>query len=541
MNSTENSLTTIKQLKREIAEQKSAKEHTKEMVDYLNNLIALIPGHIYWLDKNSTFVGCNDQQAKTIGLSSRHEIVGKTIYDFQNKENADVIIKINNQIMATKTPQLIEEKAFLADGHTQGTYLSYKTPLYDKKNNIIGLLGASFDITEHKELEEKLKCAKEKAEAANIAKIEFLANISHDIRTPISGIIGMAQILESRLKESQNKIFIKNIAESANQLLKILNEVIDYSKTEIYQQPIRQNKFNLKNIIKDVTKSFSIDIKEKNIKIKVNYSPKSQYFIGDKIRIYRILLNLVSNAIKFTESGNIYINISVNEKKNNKVILKLEVSDTGIGIPSDMIPNIFEKFTRLSSSYKNIYQGSGLGLAIVKRFITDIGGIIEVTSQINKGTTFTCLIPLKLTSENLCETKFVFKKLPRIKETNKLNILLIEDDKTCQLSQQILLTDMGHTVNIADSGTTALNLITKPYDLIITDIGLADIDGYQLARIIRKSEKNQSTPIIALTAHLSEENKTQCISSGINMVLHKPMNLEEIQHAIHTLTHDPPK
>ena len=530
MNS-ENLLTTIKQLKQEIAELKKAKQR-------LEYIINALPIHIYWLDKNNTFLGCNTQQAKTTGLKSNHEIIGKTIYDFQTKENTDIIIQNNNEIMTKGITKIIEEKAFLTNSHIQGTYLSYKSPLYDKNNNVTGLLGASFDITERKELEEKLKHAKEKADAANIAKTEFLANISHDVRTPISGIIGMTQILESRLKKSQNKLFVKNISESANQLLKILNEVIDFSKIETYRQPIHQNKFNLKDIIKDVIKSFSTDIKEKNIKIEVNYSPKSQYFIGDQIRIYRIFLNLVSNAVKFTESGNIYINISANEKKNNKVILKLEVSDTGIGIPNDMIPRIFEKFTRLSSSYKNVHQGSGLGLAIVKRFVMDMGGTIEVTSQINKGTTFTCLIPLKLTSKNLCETKFVFKKLPRIKETNKLNILLIEDDKTCQLSQQILLADMGHIVDTADSGTEAINLITKPYELIITDIGLSDLDGYQLAKIIRKSDDNQLTPIIALTAHLPEENKTQCINSGINIVLHKPMNLEEIQRAIHTLTRD---
>lgn len=534
MKSTETPQTALKQLKQEIAELKKVKQQ-------LEYIINTLPVHIYWLDKNNTFLGCNTQQAKTIGLKSSQKIIGKTIYNFQTKENADVIIKNNNKIMTTKIPQLIEEKAFLADSHSQGTYLSYKTPLYDKKNNVIGLLGASFDITERKELEEKLKRAKKEADAANIAKTEFLANISHDVRTPISGIIGMAQVLESRLKESQNISFVKQISKSANQLLTILNEVIDYSKTETSHQPARQDKFNLKDIINDVIKSFSTDIKEKNIRIKINYSPRLQNFIGDKIRIYRILLNLVSNAVKFTESGNIYINIFVNEKKNNKVILKLEVSDTGIGIPNDVIPNIFEKFTRISSSYKNVHQGSGLGLAIVKRFVADLGGTIDVTSQINKGTTFTCSIPLKLTSKNLDETKITFKKLPRIKNTNKLNILLVEDDKICQLSQQLLLTDMGHIVDIANSGITATNLITKPYDLIITDIGLSDLNGNQLAKIIRKSDNNRLTPIIALTAHLFEENKTQYLDSGINMILHKPMNLEEIQHAIHSLVRDPKK
>lgn len=513
---------------------KSVEEHAQEMIDYLNNIISLIPGHVYWLDRNNVFLGCNDQQAKTIGLISRHEIIGKTIYDFQARENAEAIIKINNDIMTTRIPQVTEEKAFLEDGYSEGTYLSYKTPLYNKNNNVIGLLGVSFDITERKQLEEKLRSAKEKAEIANRAKTEFLANISHDIRTPLSGIIGMTQVLQSRLTKQGDKELVKNIAQSAKQLLKILNLVIEFSESASY--PVCYNKFNLKTCIKEVTEVFATNIKEKNLKMNINYlTDIPKYFIGDDVRINRVVLNLLNNAIKFTPAGDISINVAMQQQKNNdQVTLQLTIADTGIGIPQDKIDNIFEKFVRLSDSHKGIYQGAGLGLAIVKRLIIDMQGTIEVTSEINKGSTFICKIPLSLPKDK--ETyKFIKPPCEKI-QIPKLNILLIEDDKVCQLSQQILLNELGHNIDIADSGQAAIKAITKPYDLIISDIGLPDIDGYKLAEKIRQSDNNQNTPIIALTAHVSEENKIKCFNAGIDIVLHKPMDQEEIKSAMYTLT-----
>jgi PAS domain S-box-containing protein len=520
---------------------KPIEEHAQDIIDYLNNIIALIPCHVYWLDRNNVFLGCNDQQAKTIGLRSRHEIVGKTIYDFQIKENAEAIIKINNDIMSTKIPQTIEERAYLSDGLSEGTYLSYKIPLCDNKNNVIGLLGISLDITQRKQLEEKLQLAKEKAENANRAKTEFLANISHDIRTPISGIIGMTQILYSRLIKQDHKEFVKNIAQSAKQLLKILNLVIDFSEIESKSQPIQYNKFNLKTCIKEVTDTLAITIKEKNLNININYlTDIPEYIVGDDIRINRILLNLLNNAIKFTPKGAISIGASIEQPKDSKqIILQLAISDTGIGIPQDRINDIFDDFVRLSASYKGIYQGAGLGLAIVKRLITDMQGTIEVTSEINKGSTFTCKIPLLLPKEKQTykpiKVKATKKIADKIIPVPKLNILLIEDDNVCQLSQKILLSELGHNVDTAESGKQALALISKHYDIIISDIGLPDIDGYQLAEKIKKSKNNSNTPIIALTAHVADEYKQKCLDHGINIVLHKPMNLDEIQQVISAL------
>lgn len=520
---------------------KSAEEYTQEMINYLNNIIAIMPGHIYWKNKNGVYLGCNDQQAKTLNFNSGKDIIGKTDHDLPWKNGAANLIAIDKDVMRTKKIHIVEEPVTLPD-KSKAIFLSQKVPLLEKNGDAIGILGVSVNITEQKQLEKKLKAAKVKAEAANIAKTEFIANISHDIRTPISGIIGMTQVLELRLGNTKIKTFVQKIAKSANQLLRILDEIIDFSKIETRYHSVRCNNFNLRKLITEIIEMFNTTIKEKNIKLSVNYQDNiPSMFIGDDIRINRILLNLISNAIKFTKQGYILINVTIQKEINNKVIIKLIIEDTGIGISKDKIPFIFERFSRLSSSYKGTYKGIGLGLAIVKRFLTEIGGAISVANRINEGSVFSCTIPLRLPnkkqlekhSEQISEKKH-FKK----NRHSKLNILLVEDDKTCQLSQQILLTDMGHNVDTADSGEEAIRLITKPYDLILSDIGLPDLDGYELAKKIKLSKNNKNTPIIGLTAHMSEKYKKQCFDSGINKVLQKPMDIKEIQQVIYQIWQD---
>ncbi len=524
----------------EQTEEKSAEEHTREMINYLNNIIALMPGHIYWKNKNGVYLGCNDQQAKTLKLNSGKDIIGKTDHDLPWKNGAANLIAIDKEVMRTKKIHIVEEPVTLPD-KSEAIFLSQKVPLLEKNGDAIGILGVSVDITQQKQLEKKLKAAKAEAEAANIAKTEFMANISHDIRTPISGIIGMTQVLESRLDNTKTKTFVQTIAKSANQLLRILDEIIDFSKIETQHHSVRCNNFNLKKLIAEIIEMFTTTIKEKNIKLSVNYQDNiPTWFIGDDIRINRILLNLTSNAIKFTKQGYISINVTIQKKINNKVITKLTIKDTGIGIPKDKIPFIFEQFSRLSSSYKGTYKGIGLGLAIVKRFLTEIEGTISVTSQRNKGSVFSCTIPLELPKKQLEKDPkhhiFEKKHINKRNHCSKLNILLVEDDKTCQLSQQILLTDMGHNVYTANSGEEAIRLITKPYDLILCDIGLPGIDGYILAEKIRLSKNNKNTPIIGLTAHISKNYKKPFSDYGINKILQKPMNIKEIQQVISKFT-----
>lgn len=506
-------------------------EALQEIIDYLENIIAVMPGHVYWQDKNNVFLGCNNEQATSANLKSRKDIVGKTNFDMPWNKQAATLNKLNNKVMRIGKPYIAEEPAYMKN--TLGVYLSHKVPLYDSKNNIVGTLGISFDITKRKRTEEQLIAAKKAAEIASKAKTDFIANISHDIRTPLSGIIGMAEILQKRVKKQENKLFVNHMQKSATDLLTILNEVIEFSKIEGHAEAIRQDTFNLKNAIINISELFKSKINEKNITLIIQY-PRNipQNMITDESRIRRIIINLVGNAVKFTERGEIKITVRMKKRNADKAQIELSVNDTGMGIPKEEQERIFDRFARTSASYQNKHKGTGLGLAIVKQFITDLDGKISVESEANKGSKFICTIPMLTTTLHKKinnKTKFQSKT----KKTKKLNILLIEDDITCQLAEKTLLADLGHKITVASTGAEALDKIQQKYDLIISDIGLPDIDGLELCKRIRNEKNpNNETKIIALTAHVTKSEHEKFKNSGVNHTLSKPMNKKEISNLL---------
>lgn len=219
--------------------------------DYYENIIALMPGHVYWLDKNNVFLGCNDLQAKSAHLQSRKEIVGKTNYDMPWKDQAEILNKLNKLVMETGIPHTAEEYAVKAEG--MGIYHSQKVPLRNQRDEIIGVLGISLDITEHKKMEAALRRAKENAEVANQAKTEFIENMSHDIHTPLSGIVGMSRLLEEKAEDPERKQYARWIHESGEQLLDLLNGVMEIVAADnLRENDVHEELFELRKNIKDI-------------------------------------------------------------------------------------------------------------------------------------------------------------------------------------------------------------------------------------------------------------------------------------------------
>ena len=363
----------------------------------LQNIISHIPGYVFWKDKNSVLIGSNESFAKLAG-ETIESIVGKTDYELPWKlEETKSFIEDDKKVINTGIPRLgIEEPMRQADG-TQVMILTHKVPLRNTDNEIIGVIGICTDITKRKEAEAELKQAKEKAEAADKAKTEFLRNISHDVRTPFVGILEMAKHIAQREEDEQKNIELGYIIESSKRLLNFLNEVISLVKIESGKCPINAGKINLETIIKDVVGIMATQAYQKNLELKVCYSKKiPEFVVGDKLRMHRIILNLVGNAVKFTKEGHVVISTELVKQKHNLVVIKLIVEDTGIGIPENKFDYIFEDFSRISSSYQGVYKGAGLGLKIVKKFIEEIKGEVQVESELGNGSKFTCLIPFKL-------------------------------------------------------------------------------------------------------------------------------------------------
>lgn len=398
-------VTEVNKKESELISETKAKSSFIDSMSYFNQIATMfnqmasnIPANIYWKDANGVYLGCNATLAQINSLKGQDDIIGKTIYELFPKHEADKIAKIDESVLSKGMPVTIEELGMDVYGNP-AVYISNKAPVRNDKGDIIGLLGISLDITKQKQIEQELRDAKEKAEAADCAKSEFILNISHDIRTPFMGILGFSEILESQEEDVFKKETLGYIRQSAQRLLSWMNEIIDVVASSDDgahdNQPIHIN-----YLMEDLTELMRARIKYKSLDWKSIIDPKiPQDLFGDLGGIRRILLNLVGNAVKFTEDGGVTIEAKLIGKTENSVELQFIVSDTGIGIPEDKYVDIFKKFSRLTSSYSGKYPGSGLGLYNVSQIANRLGGLVTVKSEVGKGSVFTCQIPLKLKEE----------------------------------------------------------------------------------------------------------------------------------------------
>lgn len=383
----------------DITRHKLTEGNEKKLSIYLENIINNLPHFIFWKDKNSVFLGCNKKFSTSLGFSNPEDVVGKTDFDMPwTSDQSQSYIDDDLLIMNTGKAKInFEEKQRQPDG-SEITVLVSKVPMYNQHNEVTGILGIYTDITERKKEEEKLRRAMQEAETANQLKSEFIYNMEHDIRTPFNGILGMATILQLHETDLEKKTYLNEIALCTQQLLDYCMQIVDFSKIESGALPVLIKKFCLKSLIEEVETIEKPAVRSKNLELNIKIDPAiPNYIIGDSYRLKRILINLISNSIKFTETG--YINLSVQLSriiKQRNIILTFIVEDTGMGIPQDKQNLIYQKFVRIFPSHKGTYDGKGLGLRIVKQFIEELDGDIEVKSEINAGTTFTCSIPFKL-------------------------------------------------------------------------------------------------------------------------------------------------
>lgn len=274
-------------------------------------------------------------------------------------------------------------------------------PIFDDKSQeCIGFAGIAQDITQEKLYEIELQQAKDRAEAANIAKSNFIASMSHDFRTPLNGLLGMAEILRSGISYPEQMEYIEGILQAGNTLLDLVEDIIDYVALDFNKLPIQQERFDLQKLIEEIILTVSPQAHQKKIEVILNYSedvPKEVY--SDMSRIRRILMNLINNAVKFTSDGHVLINIELQKKTKEKIWLQFMIEDTGIGISKENFEYIFGSFNRVEPSYRGRYKGTGLGLTIVKQFITDLGGAIKLKSQIDQGSIFYCSIPFDVSNK----------------------------------------------------------------------------------------------------------------------------------------------
>ncbi len=536
--------TQSEQLKKIISAQKSE-------IYKLKNILDNLPGSIYWKDKDGVYQGRNNTSAESMrkfGFPWQwNEIIGKTDHDLFNKVMADRFRKNDLEVMESGQEFVKEETATLPSGE-QVVQLSTKRPLWDEEGHVIGLVGNTVDITYLKQIENELRIAKEKSEASNKAKIEFLENMRHDIRTPLIGIMEFANIIKQEVTDPTVKEHADNLIASSHALLNLLNAVLESIKVSSGEIPILKKKFDLKKKLDEIIQLNQAKAGQKNLNLLFEYDPDiPTYLIGDSTRVQRIILELVTNALNFTNKGHVKLSTHLAKQTEQNIIVKIIVEDTGIGIPKEQQQEVYVQFKRLIPSYKGIYKGFGLGLSIAKQLIEDVQGELYVESEVNRGTKFTFIVLLKktlldeelgseelaplLNSHKLIQTLGInsFQRtMSKTKTTSvfKSRVLLVEDNTIAAQVVSHMISTLGcNKVDVADTGKMAIQLAkNNVYDLIFMDIGLPDIDGYETTKQIRLNELNKNhVPIIALTAHLDEDNKQFVIESGMNAMLSKPL------------------
>jgi PAS domain S-box-containing protein len=516
-------------------------------LDFIYELIDQIPAGVFWKDRNSTFVGCNKFFAHLANIDDPRDIVGKTEFELPwGKYQASNYIADDQEVIVTGQPKInIEEKITLNEGN-EVCVLTNKLPLFNKQGQAVGILGVFHDITKRKNMELSLENAKQKAELANRVKTEFIANMSHDIRTPLTGVIGMSQYLHEIINEFHVKQYARWIYESGEQLLGLLNSILDIvSVDEMQEDDLQSEYFNLDVLLNQLIKLNKPAGVNKGINLELNFpSQIPVVLLGDQKKLHRVLLNLLSNAIKFTESGSVKLSCQLIAFELDQALIEFRVSDSGIGIPEELQEQVFDRFYKAHPSYQGVFKGYGLGLHIAKKYVELMGGVLNIESEPTLGSCFHFQLNF-LVPETHIASEFSSDNSPQTIKTNlttdkPFKILLVEDNKIARKMLEVFCHGLGIEVEGYESSKLALESFkNNNYDFIITDLGLPDHSGYEFTRLIRAfEEKHKLTkiPIVGLTAHSHSIVKNKCLQSGMQDVVSKPITKETLVSLLSTYT-----
>ncbi|PJZ84948.1 hybrid sensor histidine kinase/response regulator [Leptospira harrisiae] len=520
---------TQKRLQELHKEGESTKQRLIESESKLRDILDNVSACIYLKDTNGRYLFANQQVCSLFGYPLE-EILGKTDEKFLEKETAKIIINNDRSVLFEGKTLHAEEEIHNRSDNKTYSFLTVKIPLRNQTGEIYALCGISTDIGLTKEIQKELERAKDSAEIANRAKSEFLASMSHEIRTPLNGVIGITQILFKTNLNEEQKSLVETIGSAGQSLLIILNDILDFSKIESGKMKIEKIKFDIRSTVTEIFNLLSIESKSKSIELKLEIDKDVPEFIySDPGRIRQIIFNLLGNAIKFTEIGFVIFRL----KKQNEWI-RIEVEDSGIGIPNEKLNFIFNKFSQADASTSRKYGGTGLGLAISERLASLLGGTIGVKSQINKGSLFWCHLPYENPIFSSINDTF---ESPRIQSSSieslfiNQKFLIVEDNILNQKVIGGLLRKYNINFDVAENGEVAVQLFQKnKYDLILMDCEMPVMDGFEATLQIRELEKSKQAKIIilAVTAHVLDEHKERCFAVGMDGFIGKPFYIENL-------------
>ncbi len=534
-------------------EKEKRKIENKALEDYSNSLklasqysLSLIEASrdpLVTINTEGKITDMNEATVRVTGIE-RKVLIGSDFFDyFTDQQKArEVYQEVFEKGSVADSPLTLQNK----DGKL--TDVLFNGSVYkDDVGNVLGVVIVARDIAEQKRIENELIEAKISAEKATAiaedaqtkaenatliaeeavkSKQQFLSNMSHEIRTPMNAIIGFTKVILKTGLTAKQKEYLTAIKISGDALIVLINDILDLAKVDSGKMTFEQIPFKLNLSISLMLHLFETKINEKNLKLVLEFDKNiPEVLAGDPVRLNQIILNLVSNAIKFTSIGQITVSINLLKEDENNVFIQFSVKDTGIGISSEKIEGLFENFQQANSSTSRIFGGTGLGLAIVKQLVEPQGGTLNVESTVNVGSIFSFILPFKKTNETLIvESEIVVIN----NELKDIKVLVVEDLELNQLLIRTLLDDFGFECEIAANGKLAIErLETNDFDIILMDLQMPEMNGFEATEYIRNNLK-LTIPIIALTADVTTIDAEKCIEVGMNDYISKPVDEGEL-------------
>jgi two-component system, sensor histidine kinase and response regulator len=511
----------------------------------LQTLLDNMPDSIYFKDKDSRFIRVSAGMAHKFGLRSSDEVIGLSDAEIFTPEHASTARNDEVRIMETGIPLVSRVEKETWPDRDDTWCSSTKLPLRDADGNVIGTFGISRDITDLKHTEEELAKARDAADQANRAKSDFLANMSHEIRTPMNAIIGMSELLARTSLSRDQRDFLDLVREAADSLLRLLNDILDFSKIEASKLELEQIPFSLRECIGKTGQTLSLRAAEQGLELACRVSPDvPDRLIGDPGRLRQILINLIGNAIKFTERGEVFVDVTRDPQTTHepsdssatssakRLRLLFSVRDTGIGIPKEKQASVLEAFTQADSSTTRRYGGTGLGLTISAQLAQLMGGHLWLESEVGVGTTFYFNVNVEVAPSQCIETAGAINNL------DGLRVLVVDDNATNRRILQEMLTAWGLRPVLVPGSKEAMAELMRadeadqPYRLGVLDCMMPDLDGFGLSEWIRNRFSLDQMRLIILSSAARVGDSERCERVGISRYLTKPVIQSELLDAI---------
>jgi PAS domain S-box-containing protein len=489
--------------------------------------------YVFFRDLNGNFILCNEAFRSAVAIEDLTPGVETKLEDFVSRKSAGWVRSLDVRMLETGLPVVNEVSLFAFQNGTKHWLQLTTVPVRSGEGSIIGSLSVARDISDLKRTESELRTAIAKAHEASRAKGDFLAAMSHEIRTPINGIIGASELCRETPLDIEQRSYLDTVIQCGSTLLGLINDVLDFSKIEAGQLNLESLNFSPRSLIESVTEEFAQSARAKHIELVLGYdSELPEYLMGDPMRVKQVFYNLVGNAVKFTDSGEVVIRAELSELDAKSALVRFSVSDSGIGISKERQEAIFQSFTQADMTTTRKYGGSGLGLSICRELVRLMDGTIRVESELGKGARFEFELPFDVTEHHGA------KAVPFNSELAGLRVLIVDDNTTNRDLYQQMCAGWGYRSSLAVDGLAGLLLLDEavrdgdPYRLILLDQQMPGLTGLDLASLVRSRPDLRDTQIILLSSSLNRQESDRAKEIGVARALAKPVKRAILQEVI---------